>query len=163
MFIRHGYMFFLCTFCPDKSNLIEMHFPAPLDDTSDPRGITMHFKSWLNNILCLFCASILDIVLGFHGFPSPSYGPPFTRLVFPPTLPIILDVITHCNVTHKGKQLLCLTDLGPTLPSACWERKRLESLTCRYFQTTHNWDNHYAKWHRLTTSPVNNHKLFDVI
>lgn len=77
------------------------------------------------NILSRSCAGSLNIALGFHCFPSPSFCPPYPRLVFPPTLPIILDVITHYNVTHKGKRLLCLvTDLhrpGPnsSLP-ACW-------------------------------------------
>lgn len=47
-----------------------------------------------------------------HSFPSLSLCPRYPRLVFPPTLPIILDVITHYNVTHKGKRPLCLqTDL----------------------------------------------------
>lgn len=47
-----------------------------------------------------------------HSFPSLSLCPRYPRLVFPPTLPIILDVITHYNVTHKGRRPLCLqTDL----------------------------------------------------
>lgn len=53
-------------------------------------------------------------------FSSPSFCPQYPRLVFPPTLPIILDVITHYNVTQKGKRLLCLeTDL-PLTNSCLW-------------------------------------------
>lgn len=43
-----------------------------------------------------------------HTFPSLSLCPPSPRLLFPPTLPIILDVITHDNVTHKGERPLRL-------------------------------------------------------
>lgn len=60
-----------------------------------------------------------------HRFPSLSLCPQYPRLVFPPTLPIILDVITHYNVTHKGKRPLCLeTDLSRTSSSLCiWVKK----------------------------------------
>lgn len=52
-------------------------------------------------------------------FSSLSLRPQYPRLVFPPTLPIILDVITHHNVTHKGKRLLRLeTDPSRTLWSS---------------------------------------------
>lgn len=96
-------------------------------------GILLHLELWSCNTLCHFCGGSLNIVLGFHYFPSPSFCPQHPRLVFPPTLPIILDVITHYNVTHKGKRLLCLeTDL-PRTNSSLWllgKRKCLESLSC---------------------------------
>lgn len=51
---------------------------------------------------------LLDNCSWLHCFPSLSLCPKYPRLVFLPTFPIILDVITHYNVTHKGKLLLCL-------------------------------------------------------
>lgn len=62
----------------------------------------------------------LNILSGIQCFPSPTFCPQYPRLVFPPTLPIILDVITHYNVTHKGKRPLHLeTDLHWTGYSHC--------------------------------------------
>lgn len=47
-------------------------------------------------------------------FSSLSLRPQYPRLVFPPTLPIILDVITRHNLTHKGKRRLRL-ETDPSL------------------------------------------------
>lgn len=67
-----------------------------------------------------------------HTFPPLSLCPPYPRLLFPPTLPIILDVITHDNVTHKGERPLRLqTDLSlwRTLLSAYGKKRCLESFS----------------------------------
>lgn len=56
-------------------------------------------------------------------FSSLSLRPEYPCLLFPPTLPIILDVITNHNLTHKGKRRLRLaTDPSRTLwSSSHWE------------------------------------------
>lgn len=110
-----------------------IHFPAVIEiHIASHIGITLRLELWSCNTLCHFCGGSLNIVLGFHCFTLPSFCPQHPRLVFPPTLPIILDVITHYNVTHKGKRLLCLeNDLPRTNSSLCLlgKRKCLESLS----------------------------------
>lgn len=67
---------------------------------------------------------------GFIVFPLPSFCLQYPRLVFPPTLPIILDAITHHNVTHKGKWLLRL-ETDPSLDKLLLH----ECLESRHFMT----------------------------
>ena len=111
---------------PDLPHQRHVSYPLhPHHPTYKDWSYNALIELWSCNILCHFCACSLNIVFGFHCFPSPSFCPLYPCLVFPPTLPIILDVMTHYNVTHKGKWLLCLvTDLPWTNSSLCIRVKK---------------------------------------
>lgn len=97
---------------PDHTIIVVLiHVPTSINvKTSDP--ITSSIRK------CITCC--VTLVHWHHHcswlpcFSSLSLPPQYPRLVFPSTLPIILDVITHHNVTHKGKRLLRL-ETDPSL------------------------------------------------
>lgn len=87
---------------------------------------------------------------GLLSFSSLSLRPQYPRLVFPPTLPIILDVITHHNVTHKGKRLLRLeTDPSRTL----WSNSHRISTDGPVFACSGFAENTHPPWNKSSILP----------